>query len=399
MQAPDYPMLLLRRGEDRRLRAGHLWVFSNEVDVARTPLDRFASGAPVLIADHAGRVLGSGYVNPHSLICARLVDRHAAPLDRSLITHRLNIALALRERSHASPHYRLVFGESDGLPGLTVDRFGAVLVCQATTAGMECLREEVDAALLKLLSPAAIVWKNDSGARKLEGLDSAVFASHGEMPAQLQVVEGTARFEVAGEGGQKTGWFYDQRDNRDRVMPWMAGARVLDLFSYAGGWGLRAALAGATDVTCVDASAEACALVEHNAALNKVAERVRAARVDAFDFLRNARAERQHWDVVVLDPPAFVKRRKDFKEGALAYRRLNEAAMRVLSRDGLLITASCSYHMPRAALLEAVQAGARHIDRQVQVLTVLQQGVDHPLHAAIPETDYLKGFVCRVLPS
>ncbi len=395
----EYPTLLLRRGEDRRLRAGHLWVFSNEVDVARTPLGNFQPGEPIMIADHGGRVLGSGYVNPNSLICARLVDRHGAPLDRSLITHRLNIALSLRQRSHATPHYRLVFGESDGLPGLTVDRFGDVLVCQATTAGMEAQREEVDAALIKVLSPAAIVWKNDSSARKLEGLEDAVFASHGELPERLEVIEGEARFEVATRGGQKTGWFFDQRDNRDRLMPWMAGQRVLDLFSYVGGWGVRAALAGASDVTCVDASADACSLVEHNASLNGVADKVRAAKVDAFDFLRNARAERQHWDVVILDPPAFVKRKKDFKEGALAYRRINEAAMQVLSRDGLLVTASCSYHMPRSALLEAVQSGARHLDRQVQALAPLQQGVDHPIHAAIPETDYLKGFLCRVLPS
>ncbi|MCK7594078.1 class I SAM-dependent rRNA methyltransferase [Pseudomarimonas salicorniae] len=399
MHANEYPMLMLRRGEDRRLRAGHLWVFSNEVDVARTPLDRFGPGEPVLIADHGGRVLGSGYVNPHSLICARLVDRHAAALDRSLITHRLNVALSLRQRSHPTPHYRLVFGESDGLPGLTVDRFGEVLVCQATTAGMDALRAEVDAALLKVLSPTSIVWKNDSSARKLEGLDSEVLASHGPLPGTLEVIEADARFEVATEGGQKTGWFYDQRDNRDRLMPWLAGQRVLDLFSYVGGWGVRAALAGASDVTCVDASADACALVERNAVINGVTDRVRAARVDAFDFLRNARAERQHWDVVVVDPPAFVKRKKDFKEGALAYRRINEAAMQVLSRDGLLVTASCSYHMPRSALLEAVQAGARHLDRQVQVLAPLQQGVDHPIHAAIQETDYLKGFLCRVLPS
>lgn len=399
MTANDYPTLLLRRGEDRRLRAGHLWVFSNEVDVQRTPLERFEPGQPVLIADASAKVLGSGYVNPHSLICARLVDRHAAPLDRSLIVHRLNIALSLRERCHAEPFYRLVFGDSDGLPGLTVDRFDDVLVAQSTTAGMERLREEVDAALIKVLAPSAIVWKNDSSARKMEGLADAVFASHGEMPSRLTLKESGARFEVDVIGGQKTGWFFDQRDNRDRMMPWVRGLRVLDLFSYVGGWGVRAALAGAEHVTCVDASAEACALVAHNAALNGVADRVQAAHVDAFDFLRNARAERQRWDVVILDPPAFVKRKKDFKEGALAYRRINEAAMQVLQRDGLLVTASCSYHMARSALLEAIQAGARHLDRQVQVLAQLQQGSDHPVHAAIAETDYLKGFLCRVLPA
>jgi len=399
MESADYPLLLLRRGEDRRLRAGHLWIFSNEVDVQRTPLDRFEPGQPVRIADASGKVLGSGYVNPHSLICARLVDRHASPLDRSLIVHRLNIALSLRERIHDTPHYRLVFGDSDGLPGLTVDRYGDVLVAQATTAGMERLREEVDAALVKVFEPAAIIWKNDSSARTMEQLGNAVTCTHGSQPERLSVIESGARFEVDCAAGQKTGWFYDQRDNRDRLMPWLKGARVLDLFSYVGAWGVRAALAGASDVTCVDASPDACALIDHNARLNGVQERVRSARVDAFDFLRNARAERQHWDVVILDPPAFVKRKKDFKEGSLAYRRINEAAMQVLSRDGLLITASCSYHMSRTALLEALQAGARHLDRHIQVLASLQQGSDHPVHGAIPETDYLKGYLCRVLPA
>ncbi|MCB1553735.1 MAG: class I SAM-dependent rRNA methyltransferase [Xanthomonadales bacterium] len=392
-------MLLLRRGEDRRLRAGHLWVFSNEVDVQRTPLDRFSPGEAVLIADHTGRVLGSGYVNPHSLICARLLDRHAHPLDRSLVTHRLNIALSLRQRIYPTPHYRLVFGDSDGLPGLTVDRFGQVLVAQATTAGMQALREEVDAALVKVLAPDVVVWKNDSSARRLEGLDDEVFCSVGEPPSHVEVMESGCRFHVDGLHGQKTGWFFDQRDNRDRVMPWLRDSRVLDLFCYAGGWGVRAACAGASSVDCVDGSADAVDAVMRNAALNDVTDRVTATRADAFEFLRDARQNRSRWDAVVVDPPAFVKRKKDFKEGALAYRRINEAAMQVLDRDGLLVSLSCSHHMPRAVLLETLQAAARHLDRQLQVIASLQQASDHPVHAAIPETDYLKGFVCRVLPS
>lgn len=399
MNEPEYPVLLLRRGEDRRLRGGHLWVFSNEVDVARTPLDRFNPGQPVVIADAAGKPIGSGYVNPHSLICARLVDRGGHRLDRSLILHRLNVALSLRQRCHATPHYRLLFGESDGLPGLTVDRFDDVLVAQATTAGIEALREEVDAALIKLLAPRAIIWKNDSGARRLEQLEDTVFCSHGEPPTELVVEEGGLQFRVDARHGQKTGWFFDQRANRDRLAPWLRGLRVLDLFSYVGGWGLRAAAAGAEHVTCVDASAEAVSAVTANAERNGLGERVQAVRLDAFDFLRNARAARQRWDVVIIDPPAFVKRKKDFKEGALAYRRINEAAMQVLSRDGLLVSLSCSYHMPRGALLDALQAGARHLDRQLQVLLQLQQGPDHPVHAAIAETEYLKGFLCRVLPA
>lgn len=397
--SPTYPPLYLRKGEERRLRGGHLWVFSNEVDVKRSPLDSFAAGDPVTITEAGGRVIGSGYVNPASLICARLVDRGGHALDRSLVVHRLNVALSLRQRWHPEPWYRLVFGESDGLPGLTVDRFDDVLVAQATSAGMERLKGPVADALNAVLKPRAIVWKNDSGARELEGLPSYVEAVGDSLPSDVLVREAGLDFAVDIAGGQKTGWFYDQRANRDAMVPWVKGLRVLDVFSYVGAWGLRAAAAGASQVTCVDASADAVAAVTANAARNGLAGQVSAQRGDAFEFLKAARAERERWDVVILDPPAFVKRRKDFKQGALAYRRINEAAMQVLARDGLLVTASCSYHMQRSALLEAINAGGRHLDRQVQVLQQLQQAPDHPIQAAIPETDYLKGFLCRVLPA
>ena len=395
----DQPVLYLKRGEDRRLRAGHLWVFSNEVDTKRSPLNQFKPGEPVVIAGHNGKALGSGYINPNSLICARLVDRQLHVIDSSLVTHRLNVALSLRERLYAEPYYRLVYGESDGLPGLTVDRFADVLVAQTTTAGMDRLRDEIEQALIKVLKPSTIVWKNDSSARSMEQLDNDVSCSLGDMPVELSVQEGEQRFLIDVAGGQKTGWFYDQRANRELLMPLIKGARVLDLFSYVGAWGVRAAAAGAEFVTCVDASADAIQRVEKNAELNGVSGRLEAVKLDAFDFLRNARAARRHWDVVIVDPPAFVKRKKDFKEGSLAYRRINEAAMQVLSRDGLLVSASCSYHMSRTALLEAIQAGARHLDRQVQVIAQLQQSPDHPVHAAINETEYLKGFICRVLPA
>jgi 23S rRNA (cytosine1962-C5)-methyltransferase len=395
----DDPVLLLKRGEDRRLRAGHLWVFSNEVDVARTPLDRFQPGDPVRIVDAGGKELGSGYVNPATLIAARLVDRGSHPLDRSLIVHRLNVALALREKLHAEPFYRLVFGESDGLPGLVLERFDDVIVGQIGTAGMERMRAEIGEAVQKVLKPAALIWKNDGSVRKLEQLPEYVEFGFGEHAGPLRVREGGLDFEVDAIGGQKTGWFFDQHANRDRLAPYVRGARVLDLFSYVGAWGLRAAGFGATEVTCVDASKAAVEAVRRNAALNGREGLVSAVEADAFEFLKAARAERRRWDVVILDPPAFVKRKKDFKEGALAYRRINEMAMQVLERDGILVTCSCSHHMARTSLLDAIQAGARHLDRQVQVLEQLQQAPDHPVHAAIPETDYLKGFVARVLPA
>jgi len=373
-------------------------VFSNEVDVQRSPLTGFEPGEPCVIVDAHDKPLGIGYVNPNSLICARLVNRGIAhALDRSLIVHKLNVALALRQRLYAEPYYRLVFGESDGLPGLTLDRFGDVIVGQTTTAGMERLKDEVVAALLKVIKPGAIVWKNDAGIRALEQLPEYADVAHGELRAPVVAREGGLEFVIDPIGGQKTGWFYDQRGNRDRVAEFAADKRVLDVFSYLGAWGLRAAAGGASAVVCVDASAAAVAAITQNAQRNGFAERVQAIKADAFEYLKSLREAREHFDVVILDPPAFVKRKKDFAEGRLAYRRLNEMAMQVLAKDGILVTCSCSYHMPRAVLLEGLQQGARHLDRNAQVLMQLQQAPDHPVHPAIPETDYLKGYICRVI--
>jgi len=394
-----YPIVQLKRSEERRLRAGHLWVFSNEVDVAKTPLTAFAPGDPCRIVDYTGHELGSGYVNPATLIAARLVDRSGHALDRSLFVHRLNVALALRERRYAEPFYRLLYGESDGVPGLTVERMGDVVVAQATTAGIERLRGPISEAIEKVLSPRALVWKNDSSARVLEGLGSYVEGAEALAGESVLVHEGGLQFAVDVNEGQKTGWFFDQQLNRERLAPYVKGRSVLDMFSYVGAWGLRAAAFGASEVTCVDASAAAVQRITANAERNGLADRVSAVAADAFDYLKTARGERRHFDVVILDPPAFVKRKKDLKEGALAYRRLAEAAMQVLSRDGVLVLCSCSHHMPRTALLEGIQAAARHLDRFVQVLEPLSQGPDHPVHPAIPETAYLKGYICRVLPA
>jgi 23S rRNA (cytosine1962-C5)-methyltransferase len=399
-QEIEYAALCLKRGEDQRLRAGHAWVFSNEVDVKKTPLTAFAPGEHAVVLDHGGKPLGVAYVNPNALICARLVARgveHA--FDRSLIVHRLNVALALRQRLHSRPFYRLVFGESDGLPGLVLDRFDDVIVGQIGTAGMERMKDDIASAVEKVLRPRAMVWKNSGSVRALESLPEYVEAAIGAVPESLTVEEGGLRFAIDFAHGQKTGWFYDQHANRDRLAPYVRDARVLDVFSYAGAWGIRAAAFGAREVVCVDASAAAVAAIGANAARNHLAERVRAVGADAFDELKRLRAARERFDVVILDPPAFVKRKKDFAEGRLAYRRINEAAMQLLGKDGVLVTCSCSYHMPRAALLDAVNQGARHLDRQVQVLEQLQQAPDHPIVPAIAETDYLKGYVARVLMS
>lgn len=390
------PPLILRKNEDRRLRAGHLWVFSNEVDIGRTPLKAFQPGDLVEVQSASGHAIGSGYVNPNSLIAARILSRDPQHLpDRSLLVHRLNIALSMRERLYSKPYYRLVFGESDGLPGLVVDRYDGVLVCQITTAGMERLKADVVAALEKVLKPAVILFRNDVGVRELEGLPLYVETALGTAPATVQIEEHGLKFEAPLEGGQKTGWFFDQHDNRARLLRYVKSKRVLDVCSYVGGWAVQAAAHGASETVAVDSSAVALEWVQKNAAGNGVA--VGTRQQDAFDALRELREAGEKFGVIVLDPPAFVKRRKDLAAGKEAYRRLNQLAMQLLERDGMLISCSCSHHMSSEDLLGAIQSATRHLGRDAQVLEQGMQAPDHPVHPAIPETSYLKAFYVRVV--
>lgn len=394
------PALRLKRNEDRRLRAGHLWVFSNEVDIEHTPLTRFEPGEAVEIQASNGKVLGTGYVNPHSLICARLVSRGTRhPLGRSLLVHRLKVALSLRERIFAKPCYRLVYGEADGLPGLVVDRFDDILVAQMSTAGMERLREDVLAALDKVLRPRGVLLRNDGPMRALEGLESYVEPALGQVPEGVGLEENGVRFQAPLAAGQKTGWYYDHRDNRARLGRYVRGQRVLDVFSYIGAWGVQAAVAGAEQVVCVDSARSTIEQVQHNAALNGVGSRVSALQADALEALKSLRDEREKFDVVVLDPPAFIKRRKDHQQGLEAYRRLNQHALAVLERDGILVSASCSYHLQVDELRRLLLRTARHMDRGLVILEQGHQGPDHPVQPAIPETEYLKAFFTRVLPA
>jgi 23S rRNA (cytosine1962-C5)-methyltransferase len=272
-----------------------------------------------------------------------------------------------------------------------------VLVAQLNTAGMEVLRDEVVAALDKVLKPRAILLRNDSSARAQEGLQSRVESALGEVPEVVEIEENGTRFEVPLHSGQKTGWFYDHRLNRARVQHLAGGMRVLDVFSYIGGWGVAAAVAGASEVVCVDSSGRALDMVERNAELNGVADRVQGIEGDAFDALKALRAEREKFDLVIVDPPAFIKRKKDAKKGIEAYRRLNQAAMQLLGKDGILVSASCSYHLQRDTLRDLLQQSSRHLDRSLQIIEQGHQGPDHPIHPAIVETDYIKCLVSRVV--
>jgi 23S rRNA (cytosine1962-C5)-methyltransferase len=392
----DQAPLKLKRGEERRLRAGHLWIFSNEVDTAATPLAGLRPGQLVRVLSSRDEFLGHAYVNPHALICARIVSRAAQqPIDRSLLVHRLKTALVLRERLSAEPYYRLVFGESDGLPGLVLDRYGDLIVGQIATAGMEALKDEIVEAARMAVEPAAMFWKNDSGARDLEQLPHESEVAFGQVPDEVTVVEAGLRFSAPLREGQKTGWFYDQTANRARMIRYLApGARVLDVCSYAGAWAITALKRGASSAICIDSSQLALEFAARNAAANGV--EIQTFRDDAFDAMKALHERGERFDAVIVDPPAFIKRKKDIPQGIAAYRKLNQLAMSLIERDGLLVSCSCSYHLAAEELLEAIQAAARHTSRFVQVLEAAGQSPDHPIHPAIPETRYLKAFFCRV---
>jgi 23S rRNA (cytosine1962-C5)-methyltransferase len=391
------PSLSLNARADKRLRAGHQWIFSNEVDTTKTPLKNVAAGDQVVVTSAEGRALGVAIVNPNTLLCARMISRDARQgLDRALLVQRIGDALRLRERFFDAPFYRLVYGDSDFLSGLVIDRFDDVLVVQIGAAGMEQVKPLIVEALVQCLAPRVIVFKNDGGMRELESLPQYVEAAVGELPATVRVRENGCEFEAPLADGQKTGWFYDHRDSRKLLLPWVKGARVLDVFSYVGGWGVQAAVAGAASVTCVDTSAAALAAVDSNAARNGVGEKVDTLKGSAFDVLAALADEGCKYDVVILDPPAFIKKRKDAGPGLKAYHKLNDLGMRLVERDGLLVSASCSMHLARADLIDAVRAAGRHVDRQVQIIAQGHQGMDHPIHPAIPETEYLKTLVSRV---
>ena len=394
------PSLRLKANADRRLRAGHLWVYSNEVDTAATPLSGFAAGDQAILEAAGGKPLGIVGVSPNNLICARLLSRDLKhSLDKSLLVHRIQVALSLRERLFDQPCYRLIYGDSDLLPGLVVDRFHDHLVVQLASATMERNKDAVLEALVQVLKPRGVLWKNDSSARDAEGLERYVDTAFGVMPEWVDLEENGVKFQAPVLQGQKTGWFYDHRMNRARLAPYVKGKRVLDLFSYIGGWGVQAAAFGASEVFCVDASAFALDGVERNAALNGVAETMTCVEGDAFEAMKELKNAEERFDVVITDPPAFIKRKKDLKNGEAAYRRLNEAAMRLLNKDGILVSASCSMHLPEDDLQNILLGSARHLDRNIQLLERGSQGPDHPVHPAIPETRYIKSLTCRILPN
>ena len=394
----SHPTLKLKKNEERRVLAGHLWIFSNEVDTKSTPLSNFHPGETVSVIGNSGRPLANAYVNPHSLICARIFSHHTRQeLNKSFFAARINQALSLRQHCFNAPFYRLINSEGDLLPGLVVDRFDDTLVIQISTLGMDARQEIIAQTLDEILQPATIVLNNNTKAREQEGLKTFTEVIKGQPPEFLQVIENDAIFHVPAVGGQKTGWFYDHRMNRLAMRKWVKDKNVLDVFSYVGGWGIQAAMAGAHCVNCIEASETACAMLRSNAQLNHMPDRINITTADAFDALTTMKQRKEKYDVIILDPPAFIKRKKDLKQGTIAYQRLNKLAMELVSSNGMLISASCSFHLSREQHLKILRTSAQQSGHPLQIVEEGGLGPDHPVHPAIAETAYLSCFTVRLL--
>ena len=384
------PSVTLLGGGHRRAEGGHPWIYSNEVrmDAAAKAL---APGGLVTLRRADDSPLGVAMFNPHTLLAARLLDRDTTrPIGRRFLARRIGRALKLRERLFDMPFYRLVHAEADGLPGLVVDRFGQVLVVQSNAAGMARLEPVVLDSLGELLNPEAIVLRNDSPARELEGLASEARVASGRLDGPVEVHEDGAVFRADLLAGQKTGWFFDQRDNRRFIATLARGARVLDLYCFTGGFAVQAARSGAAAVLGIDRSEAALALATATGDVNEVGQTCSFRRGEAFAEAASLAARGERFDVVIADPPAFAKSRKDMPAALRGYRKLARFAASVTAGGGILFVASCSFHVGAGEFAEAVRRGLADAGRAGRILRIAGADADHPIHPALPESAYLK---------
>jgi len=374
----------------RRARAGSPWIFSNEIrmDPAAKAI---APGAVVNVRGEDGRGLGTGYFNPKSLIAVRLLAEDCdAAVDAGFFTERLTRARGLRDAIYDKPFYRLVHAEGDGLPGLVIDRFDDSVTVQIGTAGMEKQLDAILAALDAVVRPRTVILRADAPSRALEGLDSHVKVAKGQ-GARIAVEENGARYIADLAEGQKTGWYYDQRDNRAFIAALAKGKSVLDAYSYTGGFGIAAAKGGAREVVCLDSSAPALALAEESARANGV--KIQAVKADVFEELERLKAAGETFDIVLADPPPFVKSRKDLEPGAKAYRKLARLAAGVTAPGGLLMAASCSHNIAPERFAAECAQGLLRSGRRAALIRQAGAGPDHPVHPLLPESAYLKALV------
>ncbi len=388
--------VFLKAGQDRRLAAGHPWVFSNEISMDAAAL-KIEPGSLAVLRRVDGKPLGVAFFNPRTLIAARFLSRDpATSIDAAFLAARLGRALALRERLFTAPYYRLVHAEADGLPGLIIDRFASVLVVQLNTAGMERLKPLLLAALEDLLAPEAIVLRGDSPARGLEGLALETAIVKGRISESIELREDDLVFFADVIAGQKTGWFYDQRPNRAFVAPLAQGARMLDVFCHSGAFAVRAAAAGASEAIGVDSSEHALALARRAALAAGVDSRCTFRRADAFDALANLHAAGERFRLVVCDPPPFARSRKEVPSALKGYRKLARLAAPTVEPGGFLFIASCSHTVEAQAFAREVALGVGRAGRAGRLIRQAGAGPDHPVHLHLPETAYLKSLLLQL---
>jgi 23S rRNA (cytosine1962-C5)-methyltransferase len=387
-------MIKLKKNAHRRVRGGHLWVFSNEI--ADPPVNALEAGSIHELRDHAGDFIGMCYANSAGLISARILSRKKIEIDPQFFFSRIESALARRNDLFPErDSYRLVFGESDHLPGLVVDRYRDILVVQTSTAGMDRQREPIVEALVDLLAPKGIFRRNDSRTRTLEGLPLEKGLEYGSVPSTVEIDSSGLRFLVDVSEGQKTGFFLDQESNRSLIRQYARpDGLVLDLFAYTGAWGLHALAGGAGRVVAVDSSRGALATAVRNAELNGLDDRFEAVRDNAIDFLKKTRDQ---WDVIVIDPPAFIRSRATIKDGKKGYIDVNRRALGRLKSGGILITCSCSHHLHPDEFDQILSAASRQSGRELRILDSRGQGPDHPVLLSMPETRYLKVIVAQAV--
>lgn len=394
----NLPALRIDERSVRRLKLGYPWVFRSEIINAKEA-QVLPAGELVDFVRDKGDFVARGFFNPKPQLVGRVLTlRPEQKIEKTFIFHQVESALRFREKLYKQPFYRLIHAESDGLPGLIVDRYGDVIVAQVNTAGMDILWPHIESALKTFVKPKAIVLKNDTSAREMEGLEQGIRVVHGALPEKgLQIIENETPFHVDVMEGQKTGWFFDQRDNRAWVAELAKEGSLLDVFCHTGGFGVTAGKAGAESVTFVDSSAPALEMAEKNAVLNGIQKKCQTIEGKAFDVMERLAHLGKPFDVVAVDPPAFIKSRKDMASGLKGYQKLARLAAPLVQKGGFLFFASCSHHAGVNELADAVTEGLAKSGRPFQLVKTAGAAPDHPVHPLLPETGYLKALTFRFL--
>ena len=391
----NLPIVHVVNGRQKKLLQGHPWVYGNEIERVEGEIE---DGGLVTVVDFRGRYMGTGFYNSKSLITVRLLTHRQEEITDELIASRVKAACDYRRFVMNRPgtdSCRLIYGEADRLPGVIADRFGGVIVLQVLALGMERFTQTIADALLACEKPDCLLLQNDDAIRRKEGMECFTRVLYGTLPEENIIHENGIKLAVDVLGGQKTGYFLDQKDNHLFVRQFCKDARVLDCFSYIGAFALNAAAAGAKEVTAVDISEAAVQLIEKNAAFNGAD--ITAVCANCFDFLRAQVKAGEKYDVVVLDPPAFTKAHANMASACRGYKEIALSAMRLLPAGGVLATHSCSYHMPEEVFVNTVLSAAQDLHRQVRVITLRRQDIDHPVLAGYPESHYLKSLWLQML--